>query len=477
MSFPEIRSIGKNAAEEDAVLDYFLTTDAVQKISTNETFLILGRKGAGKTALVTHFTTGSRSQYSKALNLRNYPWKLHSELKNSQTTEIEAYVASWGYLIASQAASVLLAIKRDNEIDAEKKLREFFERNYGAPSVDVDKVFSPDRIEFQSGKLDPKLAGASIGSIEFKKIESSFGQQIEAVTNEIHRLIEEILKYRTNKVQIELHFDELDFGIEKFERNRELMIVGLVLAVAALRARVDASGQLVRPFVYLRYDLWQTFNFSDKNKIARGPTLPLTWNSESLLDMVNTRIKKITNNKYQWSDLIDSRLMRGTQQKWDNLIARTLDRPRDVISFINFVLERKKCKDLLNNEDISNARSEYSNYFKEELDDEIKAHWPQWEESINALRDIGYVTFLKSQFEEEYNKRLSEKNQIKDANTALEKLFEYSVVGYKRPKSGGGSGWIYQYKDRTATFDARAESFKVHLGLSEFANLREERRA
>ena len=72
---------------------------------------------------------------------------------------------------------------------------------------------------------------------------------------------------------------------------------------------------------------------------------------------------------------------------------------------------------------------------------------------------------------------LSDKNLIKDANTALEKLFEYSVVGYRRPKSGGGSGWIYQYKDRTATFDARAENFKVHLGLSEFANLREERRA
>lgn len=123
--------------------------------------------------------------------------------------------------------------------------------------------------------------------------------------------------------------------------------------------------------------------------------------------MVNTRIKKITNNKYQWADLIDSRLMRGTQQKWDNLIARTLDRPRDAISFINFILERKKGDELLNNEDISNARSEYSNYFKEELDDEIKAHWPQWEESTNALRDIGYVTFVKSQFEEEYNKRLS----------------------------------------------------------------------
>lgn len=51
----ELTSVGEVNAEEDAVLDYFLRTDAVSKIEKNRIYLILGRKGAGKTALVTHF--------------------------------------------------------------------------------------------------------------------------------------------------------------------------------------------------------------------------------------------------------------------------------------------------------------------------------------------------------------------------------------------------------------------------------------
>jgi ABC-type multidrug transport system ATPase subunit len=52
ISLRSLPSFGNVAAEDDAVLDYFLTTDAATRIAKNEVFLVLGRKGAGKTALV-----------------------------------------------------------------------------------------------------------------------------------------------------------------------------------------------------------------------------------------------------------------------------------------------------------------------------------------------------------------------------------------------------------------------------------------
>jgi len=473
--FPKIKSIGKNAAEADAVLDYFLTTDAVETIASNDAFLVLGRKGSGKTALVRHFTKDEGDRYSIALNLRGYPWALHAALGNPQSTEIEKYVASWRYLIAAQAASAVLSVKRDNEIPQEAKLRTFFQQNYGAPSVDLERVFSLERLKVDKAILDPKIAGASIGSIEFKTVRADFGQQIEAVATEVVKLVTETMKYRGGR-HIELHFDELDFGIEKFERERELMIIGLVLAAQTFRGQGQDNDQIVRPFVYLRHDLWDSFNFSDRNKISRGAALFLNWNSQSLQQMVDVRMTKLTGHDLHWTDLIDPYRMRGTQQKWDHIIARTLDRPRDVISFINIILKDKISSSLLTNEEISSARPEYSTYFKEELDDEIKAHWPEWEDSISAVRDIGYVTFTKTQFEESYSKVKTKKNKIPDAGEALKRLFEYSVVTYVRPKTGGGTEWVWRYKNRTATFDARAERFRVHPGLTEFANLREERR-
>lgn len=474
MSFPDIRSIGQPSAEEDPVLEYFLTTDAVRQVEENEIFLVLGRKGSGKTALVKHFTKDhGKNPYRRPLNLRGYPWALHSELADSQVGEMEAYVATWRYLIAAQAASACLEAKFKNQIDQEKRLQAFFTRNYGAPTVDVDKVFSPDKLVIDKAILRPKYAGSELGELEFRRIKPGFGQQIDAVATEIIRLVGEIMRYR-GRNHIELHFDELDVGLERFDRNRELLIVGLILAIQSFRGLTEKREQIVRPFIYLRQDLWDSLAFSDKNKISRGPTLVLNWNRESLLEMVNARLQKIAG--VQWSDLIDEQLMRGTQQKWDHILNRTMDRPRDVISYINIVLERKQGDGLLTNDDIASARSEYSTYFKEELDDEVKAHWPEWEDATNALRDIGYITFTRSQFDEAYERQKTEKNAVSDGGAALAKLFEYSVVAYLRPRRGGGSDWVWKYKDRTANFDARAERFRAHLGIVEFANLREERR-
>ena len=254
VNFSNLKSIGKPSAEEDPVLDYFLTTDSVAQIEQNEVFLILGRKGAGKTALVRHFTKDQSNTYFRALNLRGYPWALHAELANKHVSEMEAFVSSWRYLIAAQAASAVLELNRKGEIEAEKKLRAFFTQNYGAPVIDVDKVFSPEKLVIDKGVLNPKIAGQSVGSIEFKTVKPDFGQQIDAVAAEIMRLVADIMKHR-GSAHIELHFDELDFGIEKFERSREILIVGLVLAVQSFRGILTNNKQLVRPFIYLRHDL------------------------------------------------------------------------------------------------------------------------------------------------------------------------------------------------------------------------------
>jgi hypothetical protein len=271
-TFPHIKSIGKPSAEEDAVLDYFLTTDSVRQIEENEVFLILGRKGAWKTALVRHFTKDPKNSYYRALNLRGYPWELHGDLANQQGSEMEAFVSSWRYLIAAQAASAVLEAKFSNEIEQEKKLRQFFTKNYGAPVIDVNKVFSPEKIVIEKATISPTIAGNSIGSIDFKSVKPGFGQQIDSVATEIIRLVSEVMEYR-GSAHVELQFDELDFGIEKFDRNRELLIVGLVLAVQSFRSAGLNKNQLVRPFVYLRQDLWDSFTFSDRNKTCTSTKL------------------------------------------------------------------------------------------------------------------------------------------------------------------------------------------------------------
>jgi hypothetical protein len=170
--------------------------------------------------------------------------------------------------------------------------------------------------------------------------------------------------------------------------------------------------------------------------------------------------------------------MRGSQTKWSHIIARTFLRPRDVIQFLNCALsislERQSDADFFDNEDIQRAREPYSRYLKQELDDELGPHWERWVEALQACSQIATITFQRDQFVEAYNRRKSPKNSV-EADQALALLYQFSVIGYRGGIGTGGSSWIFQYSDPHAGWDSGASLLKVHLGLKEYAKLREER--
>jgi hypothetical protein len=141
-------------------------------------------------------------------------------------------------------------------------------------------------------------------------------------------------------------------------------------------------------------------------------------------------------------------------------------------SWIGACAGRKRDEDpLLSTAGRDQRRETYSAYLKAELDDEIMAHWPQWEEALQACSAISTLTFQREEFEEEYGRRRSKANPLA-ADEALETLFRFSVIGYERRSGYGGSSWAFQYTHPEAGWDNRATRFKVH-GPDEFAKLRE----
>lgn len=198
---------------------------------------------------------------------------------------------------------------------------------------------------------------------------------------------------------------------------------------------------------------------------------------DSLRSLIEERLKEKFGRRVSWQDIIDEQLMRGSQNKWSHIVARTLNRPRDVIQFLNVALRTAKRRNdpsiVLLNEDIVNSRTDYSAYFKREFDDEILPHWPQWEEALHSLSYIGTDKFDVAQFQQEYQKRRSAANLV-DPLDALRILHRFSVIGYETRSGYGGSGWAFMYVEPDRGWDAHATKFKVHPGLKEAARLREE---
>ena len=477
----EIDSFGDVAAEDDPVLEYFVTTDAVDRIAANEQWLVLGRKGAGKTAIVRYFSEGGhKNSLSKALNLRSYPWGAHATRRDFGASEMEAYVASWEYLIAVQCASLVLErVAGARSTSAGIALEKFLEINYGGITPELKVILQPARLTVAGAALEPTLLGNKLGSISLDRGqgEGPLGVELSALSDAIRDAVAEVVGTQ-EMPNLLLHFDELDQGLSELDDQRKEMLTGLLLAARNTRRYFTELRVSVNPVVYLRIDLWRPLQFSDKNKIAQTSSLHLEWTSTSLKDLINARISAKLSADENWDTLDDGQLMRGSQTKWRHILVRSFLRPRDVIKFLNLALQGAKrrsptCK-AFTNSDIIDAREEYSAYLKAELDDELRAHWPQWEEAIQAFRAITTITFSRDAFAAEYEKRKSPGNDM-SPDDALRVLFTFSVVGIERRSGYGGSGWVFQYESPEAQWDQAASKFKVHPGLKEFARLLEGR--
>lgn len=478
-SVRNLKSFGDVAAEDDAVLDYFLTTAAVENIKQNETFLVLGRKGTGKTAIVRHFTEGPEHSNSRSLNLRGYPWNIHAQRVDRGVSEIEAYVSSWRYLIALEFASMVLAETQRPQFQKVIDLNEFFNENYGGIAPSLADILRPKRLKISKVSLQPQILGNQIGGVDLERNaqDLQLGAELNALSSSLLNTAVAIA-HNENLGPYFLHFDELDQGLVAGDKNRSTMIIGLILAVRDIRRECKRINAPVIPVVYLRSDLWDDLEFSDKNKISQTLALNLEWSSDTLFSLIQERIKVRLSPGANWDAVVEPDLMRGSQTKWNHILARTFMRPRDVIRFLNAALSVAKQRHdeplKIKNEDIVDSREQYSSYLKEELDDEILPHWPQWEQALQSCSALSTITFLKGDFIREYISRKTADNDV-DPEVALELLYRFSVIGYERRSGYGGSSWAFQYTDPQAGWDNSATRFKVHLGLKEYAKLREER--
>ncbi|HXV12867.1 MAG TPA: hypothetical protein VEC56_01545 [Candidatus Krumholzibacteria bacterium] len=478
LSLRGLTSFGDVAAEDDAVLDYFLTTDAVTRIKNGEVFLVLGRKGAGKTALVRHFAEGNGRGLSRRLNLAGYPWAVHAQRIDRGSSDVEAYVSSWRYLIAVQLAALALSRTKGSTDESAKAIRQFLTDNYGGESLDLDAVLKPSKLRLSSMSFEPTVLGCKLVGIALDRNagDVKFGTELNALSDMLLAATVKLAR-KMGAASLMLHFDELDQGISTLTEERARMLSGLVLAVRAVRQGFREGGVPLKPVMYLRSDLWDKLSFSDKNKITEKMSLRLEWDSESLLELVTTRLRAKLGAGARWETITQNEQLKAANNKWNFILSRTFLRPRDVIKFMNSALvQAKKRPDeplVITNPDVVNAREQYSNYLKAELDDEIMAHWPNWEEALQACSGISTMTFQRDEFVKQYDQRRSGNNPL-DADEALEMLYRFSVIGYERRSGYGGSSWAFQYTNPEAGWDSRAPRFKVHLGLKEFAKLRED---
>lgn len=447
---------GRLDAESDPkLLDYFLVTGTVREV-VDGAKLVVGRKGAGKTALFTHLAARLPSKVVE-LDLNDYVFELHRGFVQSGLTPDRAYTASWRLLIYT----AMFAELRSAMPKALRKRGDDALRNLG---VGKDRTIIQGMLDWlkRVRKVDlPSIEGiASVGGLE---IEGEKTTPLSAETANDIKTLEEVLQVETARNKVTVLLDRLD---DAWDGSKD----SLNLIAGAVRATRDIAIALGQPrpapvITFLRTDLWEKISFNDRNKMSQD-IIYLDWNPDGLANVVDRRIHGSIGTEIGagWDQVFTTGEMRQRASAKTYILKRAMGRPRDVVAFATFARAEALASSHRKIEavDIYEAEKRYSKHILDELKDEIERHVSDFAIVINTLKSLKNRTFTTASWTKA---ALSNGLTELQASQALEQLFEASAVGiHGVGGASGGSGTIYRYQDRHLRSRDDA-GLQVHLSL------------
>jgi hypothetical protein len=492
----EIEEFGTIEAESDKLLTLcFQSHPAFQQALEAEDrhFLILGRKGSGKSAIYQEILELGRRQhdiFSAGHSFAEYPWHYHGKMAVLYVAERERYLHSWQYFILLSLAKILL--NEDNSQPWSEEAREtyanlesFVKDTYGSTNPRITEIFTPGKRLSHLSKF-----GLDLGA----KVEVDLStQNLPSLFQEVNRSLERSVMTSLNpKHRYYLCFDDLDTDF-KAEAEYEQRLIGLILAARKFVNAAREYGRSLKVLVFLRSDIYhKSLSFNDKNKITDTYSLEIEWDrsnrGSTLKSLMERRFAELleTGPEGAWQQVFDETGNMGRfPTKYHFLRDHTFCRPRDIIKFCNCILdvyqrqrsraENGSFSQRFTSDAIYAARPDYSQYFRREITDEIRDHHPDHKIYFEILQQIEVQVFHRGQFLEACDKWKDRLTENRRPDEILEFLYEFSAVGFARPplvSDPNSAEYNYSYMDADSIFNRSADWFCVHWGLVENLKLR-----
>ena len=485
---------GTDADNDDILLRAFEDHEAYLDVLALRRHMIIGKKGSGKTAIFKKLiTTRSHDFFAYGHTFSDYPWHHHDKQARIGIPDFDKYTHSWKYLILMSAAKIALNLDQSlpatpEGLEEMLRLEAFVVDTYGSRDPDLTQVFSP----IKQLRLKPHF------ELDWRILKAGISPESVPVT-ELPTIVQEVnvafLRTITRVLNPEhsyyIAFDQLDLGFDTTNPEYGNRLIGLLLAARDINLAAKQSDIRLFVVVFLRDDIYEVLHFEDKNKMTENSVSLIEWDTQrtqkTLKALMERRFTIVLGGggteTIMWEQVFnEDREMPGHQTKYEHMRDRTYLRPRDIIKFTNCALarfkERKKSQgdegseDKIDNLDVHNARIEFSEYFLREIDDEVHKHMPDYERYLDVLRALGKWQFDREEFETVYEAQIPGTKMT--SSEILEKLYDFSFVGFYRAggRGFGGSEYMFKYRESRARFDPTSTRFRIHPGLIEVMGLK-----
>ncbi len=449
---------------------FYDSKNYVDKLLNSYEFLLIGRKGVGKTAYIFRIQNIADSRNDICtyfLNMADFEFTTFGKTGiDDDVIGTQKYKTSWDFILMVTIYKILYNKMEITELETVNKIIILLD----------DLGFSLD----EGHKADvTRLSKIKVGidvfnfDLEFEKEFSvkpkSYIERISVITEKMLNVLKTVY---LNDRQIVIMIDGLD-DILRYKKNKIDIIASLIRSADYINDILVRSNQKIKIIILIREDMLSMVNDPDLNKIIQDGALYLYWGKdlEGLRELVDLRfgVNGISKEEAKkcWDYIFPYKIRQ--KKSWDYVLDYTLYKPRDILQFLKFCQSNYQDNEKLTLSETLNVLKIYSNkYFIEEMKNELVGFVD--DELINEIPTIFRKLGGRGFFLQEIHKLANENNfkrEVSEDETKMLLMYLFEA-GYIGQLLDGGKAKkrsvIFKYRNTTARIDYN-QPFITHQGL------------
>lgn len=452
----------------------------------NEKFIVLGRKGTGKSAIGEYILMQARQEpnlFCDFIKKNDIDIEKIVQIGKEEGVTIErALLYKWIILIK------FITLFADNQSVACQKgmkyLSDFIKRNRGFININNYEV-----------KEIIHQYGLNVNIEYFKRYLTANGEiskQYRSEKAEFYKLIPDLEKVVVNILKQDdansyiLMFDDLDIGLNINNQESVDTLSDLIRIVKYFNNDLFARNNIdAKIIIFLRTDIQKHLIYSaDMPKIFSTYSVELRWyedifrNDETKLllrKFINKRIEinfeekgySISDEKDPWKSFVDESSFYGDKTGFKHIIDHTFFRPRDLLLFFKDISSMELILPISSSDINTLLMDKYVMNMVSDIKGELSVNYSskEIEQIFYALREClgkDRDPFTYEKLYEELEKSGFENN----IQVIIEDIFDYSLIG--NYNAVGNVNFKYRESNGRTVIMNREEKFILHYVLQVF---------
>lgn len=426
--FKKLDSIGNPSAESDTqfLSACFVDTGELNLLRdcTDERGIVVGRTGAGKTALLKMLSVNE--ERAVLLDPHDLAISYISDstiIRFFETLNIrmdQFYKLLWKHVFLVEI------LKRHFNLDSEEdriKTLDYIRYNVLRKKVYIEAFeylntwgttfweTTEDRIKEITKKFETELqASADVGIHDLMKMGGEGTRRLsEEERREVTHHSQEVI-HKTQLNKLSLLFKALNEEILTDPKKKHFIIVDrldedwaddsiryrLIRALIETMRELNSKVRFAKVVIALRADLLDlvlkaTTDSGFQDEKYRGLCIPITWSKPTLIELLDNRISELVQRRYtgksvSHKDLLPATIGNKKEQTINYMLDRTLLRPRDLINFFNLCINNAEDEPCIKAQQLLQAEMRYSQERLRSITDEWSAHYPCLASICNLLK-------------------------------------------------------------------------------------------